>query len=153
MVLPSINLPSTVTPMGYGVTAPGRLGPPSPLLADAIDPVTHDYVSLVHGVDPIDAKVVNVLKIARGSGAAVTATGNRFHELKKITEDLALTIESMVLEALARMIADGEIEYGGTVYDYWDPAGQFVQARVSWYNLRAADTAPRQTAVVVQRTV
>jgi len=143
------TIASTVSPVGFGITAPSALAPPSPLLADNIDPTTNDYVSLTVGVDPIDAAVVNAVKIVRGSGAAVVSDGARFYKITKITNSIEKEIESIVLEALLRLIRNRDIEYKGVDFLQMDPSTQTVEIAVKWVNLRALDGRIRTSTVGV----
>ncbi len=143
----SVSLPSTSSPVGYGVTSPGQLAPPSPLLADNIDPQTHDYVSLFRSIDPIDAQVIIALKIVKGSGAAVEDDGSRFRDIRKITQSVKTEIKSEVRRALARLIANRDIKYKGVAFDVFDPSNRTIQARVQWVNLRAFDGAVKSASI------
>lgn len=134
-----VNLPSTMSPVGYAVIAPSQLAQPSNLLADNIDPTTNDFVSLFSSVDPIDAQVMIALKTVRGSGAAVQEDGSRFSDLKKITNSVQTEIKSMVRTALGRLITNRDILYKRLVFDEFDPRNQTLQIRIEYINLRAAD--------------
>lgn len=140
-------------PVGYGVTSPSRLGAPSPLLAENIDPVTHDFVDLTSGVHPIDAQVQIALKIVRNSGAAVTQDGQRFNTVRKITGTIKTEIESLVREALARLIVQQDIQYIGTTFKTADDGNQTVEATVQFKNLRALDDKVRTAPLTVKGIV
>lgn len=128
---------TTLTPVGFGVTPVGALGAPSPLLADNIDPTTHDYVSLTVGVDPIDAQVINALKISRASGAAVLTVGNQFAQVRKMTRSVNRELESLVRIALKRLIDNEDITYVGTEFDTIDFGTATVEMTVQWINRRS----------------
>jgi hypothetical protein len=138
---------STQTPIGYGVAPPSLLGPPSPLLADKINPITHDYESLSEGRDPIEAQVLIALSIVRGSGAAVLNIGHRLHEIRKILPSLQHDIESKVREALKLLIKNRDIRYRGIELSINDEGNQTVEAVVKWVNLRAFDGVVRNTPI------
>ncbi|MHC4501010.1 MAG: hypothetical protein ACYS21_18065 [Planctomycetota bacterium] len=152
MATVTVAQPLFSQPVGYGVTSPSRLGAPSPLLAENIDPETHDYVSLTSGVHPIDSQVIIALKVARNSGASVTEDGQRFTTVKKITNTVKTQIESLVREALGRLIAQQDIEYFGTTFETVDPGNQTINATVQWANLRAADDQVRSAPLTVKGT-
>ena len=59
---------STLNPLGFFV-APSALGPPSPLLADNVDPVTRDFRDLFEGADPIDDSVQVAMTSSTISGS------------------------------------------------------------------------------------
>jgi hypothetical protein len=65
-------IPSTSTPIGYGVSAPSLLDAPSSILADNIDPNTHDYLSVTVGRDPTDER-----EVSRSGGAGHRDQGRR----------------------------------------------------------------------------
>jgi hypothetical protein len=132
-------IPSTQVPVGYGVTAPSLLGPPSSLLADKINPLTHDFESLSEGRDPIEAQVLIALSIVRNSGAAVIGVGNRLHEIRKILPSIQNDLDSKVREALKLLIKKRDIRYLGIDLSINDPGNQTVEAIVKWVNLRAFD--------------
>ena len=132
-------IPSTSTPLGYGVSAPSNLSAPSPILADNINPETHDYTSLLVGLDPVDSQVYMALSIRRDSGAAVVGIGNRFHTVRKMGNDAKNEIEALVREALSTLIKNRDIDYRGTDFNVFDMSTQSTEIIVKWVNLRAFD--------------
>jgi hypothetical protein len=124
---------------GYVFTVPSRLGNPSPLLCDNIDPATNDYVSLFSTIDPIDAQVILALKIRRNSGASVVVDGNRFHEVRKMSDSAQSEIGGLIKEALGRLIDQLDIQYKGASFTDWDPSNQTCTVEIKWVNLRARD--------------
>ena len=140
------SLPSTNTPIGYGVAPPSLLGPPSPLLADKIDPKTHDYESLFEGRDPVEAAVLLAFSIVRNSGAAVVNVGHRFHTIRKILPSIESEIDSKARECLRLLIKNRHIQYRG-VEILVDNGNQTVEAMVKWVNLRAMDMRVLRTPV------
>jgi hypothetical protein len=150
LTLANNPLPGTQTPIGYGVAAPSLIGPPSPLLADNIDPQTHDYVSLFEGRDVIEAQVLIALSVVRGSGAAVVDIGNRFHEIRKILPSIKSVLDSKAREALRLLITKQDIRYRGIELTVLDEGNQTVECVVKWENLRAFDGgAVRRTPIPV----
>ena len=152
MATATVRQPSFSQPVGYGVTVPSRLGAPSPLLAENIDPVTHDFVNLSSGVDPVDAQVIIALKMVRGSGASVVEDGQRFSTIRKITDTVQTQIDSLVREALKRLITQQDIEYVGITFEDLDPGSQTINATVRWINLRALDESERRAPLTVKGT-
>jgi hypothetical protein len=137
-------------PLGFFVASPGALAPPSALLADSIDPFTHDYASLTTGVDPIDAQVLVALTILRDSGASVIGTGLRITDTK-ILADIQLTLASAVSRALSTLIAKRDIQLVAVDFgddgEGVDAGNQVVNFAVKWVNLRALDRAVRQADI------
>jgi len=136
-----VGLPSTLSPLGQSFTSPSALGPPSTLLADNIDPETHDYNSLTTGIDPIDSQVLTALSVIRGSGAAVEDTGNKFADIRKITKSVRTEIDTEVRTTLGRLISAGDIRFDGTIFDFIDDGNQAVNIRIQWVNLRSGTGA------------
>ena len=143
----TIPLPSSSSPVGSPVSTPAALGPPSPLLADNIDPSTGDFASLFVGIDPIDAQVINAVKIVRGSGASVTEDGMRLADIRKIKDDTQDDIKGQVRRALSRLIQNQDIRFLGTSFDYLEKGSQFIQIRVQWVNLRSFDRTPKENTI------
>lgn len=137
-----------MTPIGGAVSSPEDLAKRSPLLAPLIDPYTHDFLSLSIGMDPVDARVINALKVVRGSGPCVEKTGHRFRDIRKITPSTPNEIDNRARTALAGIIRDGDIRYIGTTIDYNESATQMIQARVQWINLRAGDGEVRYSTLL-----
>lgn len=138
------------SPLGFFVASPGALGDPSPLLADNIDPFTHDFASMTIGVDPIDAQVLVALVTLRNSGAAVIDVGLIITDTK-ILADIALTIDSAVKQALSTLVASRDIQFLGVDFgddlEGIDPDNQVVNFGVKWINLRALDKRVRQANI------
>jgi len=118
-------------------------------LAPKIDPATHDFLSLTEGMDPVDAMVINALKIVRGSGASVMDVGARFRDIRKIKTETPGEIKAQVQTALSILIRRGDIRYVGTSIDINEPGSQTIQATIKWVNLRAFDNATRSTTLVL----
>jgi hypothetical protein len=93
--------PAGVTPASaFSLTQQAASEPPNAILADAIDPATGDYLSIVDGASIADGLVVHLLRTQRGSGAAVLGFGQRFRELTHVTSESPERVESMAVEAL-----------------------------------------------------
>ncbi len=136
-----------MSPVGQAVSTPGAMAKPPMLLAPLIDPYSHDFLSLTVGMDPIDAAVINALKIVRGSGPAVSDVGARFGDIRKITPATPNDIKSQVKTALAGLIRRGDIRYIGTTIDSSESGTQTIEARIQWVNLRAFDGTTRSTSM------
>jgi len=80
-----------------------RKAPPV-ILADMIDPVTGEFLSLTRSRPLADAFAIEALRVHRGSGASVRDTGNAFRRLRHVESNAPELIESMTAEAFA----DGE---------------------------------------------
>jgi hypothetical protein len=61
---------------------------PIPWLADPIDPVTGQLLSIEQGFDPIDSAVIVAMRTERGSGSAVEDVGQRFRDAPRVDETL-----------------------------------------------------------------
>lgn len=135
--------------VGFSAIAPKRLGVPSPLLADNIDPQTHDFRSLATTIDPIDAQVILALKLVRGSGPSVTEDGSRLRDVRKMTDSAQNEIRAFVREALGRLIANRDIRFEGVEFAPWDPSSQSTNTVVRWVNLRAQDKLIREATLSI----
>ena len=140
-------IPPTTSPLGFFTPSPGALTPPSPLLADLIDPNTHEYISLFTGDDPIDAQVLIALKTVLGSGAAVTSIGSKLSSIRKITESTPGDVEAEVRNALAALIQQGDIRLVSVSVEA-HAAGQ-IEAVVKYVNMRARDRSIREKRYTV----
>lgn len=79
-------------------------------LADAIDPSTGDYRSILRGVDPIEAAALEALLVRRKSGSAVREDGMSFADLKKIDDTFESTLRAEIQYAWRRLIDARQIE-------------------------------------------
>ncbi len=147
---------STLSPLGF-FAAPSALGPPSPLLADNIDPKTRDLRDLFEGADPVDDSVQVAVMTTLGSGGSVLQTGIRLNR-SKMTTDIQDSLEGDVRAALKTLIVNRDIDikritFGtdplqngrptGTV----DEANQTAQLNVEFRNLRAFDLKVRSIQI------
>lgn len=146
---------STLNPLGFFV-APSALGPPSPLLADNIDPVTRDFRDLFEGADPIDDSVQVAVMTTLGSGGSVLQTGIRLNR-RKMLPDLQDTLEGDVRQALKLLVTNrdinfkritfGEPDANGEPSGEVDEANQTAQINIEYRNLRAFDLKVRQLQI------
>lgn len=133
-----VILQSTLSPVGVNSILQQPLAPPSPLLARKIDPETGDYESLFEGRHPIDDQVIVSLRTERSSGAAVTDTGQRFSNLRKITDGIQTEIRAYVQEALRRLITNGDIRLVSIDFEDFEEnkSNQTVIFIINYQNLR-----------------
>lgn len=98
--------PAGAFPVGEPITVPlPKKRSPAVFLADAIDPETGDYRSILTGVDPVEGAALEALRVKRGSGSAVLDDGNKFHEITKIDEKLEGLLRSEIEYAWRHLIA------------------------------------------------
>lgn len=143
---------STVSPIGFYVATPSALGPPSPLLADNINPKTKDFASLFEGMDPVDARVQVAVTTRRGSGPAVLAVGLR-SPARKILPSTPQQLASNMREALRPIVQDRDIYIKNITFgsnavnaesdNALDPSTQSGQLNIEYVNLRAMDHKTR----------
>lgn len=142
---------STLNPLGFFVP-PSQLGPPSPQLADNIDPRTKDWRDLFVGADPIDDQVQVAVMTNLGSGGSVLDTGIRLTR-RKMTSDIQDTLEADVRQALKRLVTNRDINFArisfgvdaaGEPTGEVDEANQTAQINVEFRNLRALDPKARK---------
>lgn len=143
---------STLNPLGFFV-APSALGPPSPLLADNIDPKTRDFRDLFEGSDPIDDSVQVAVMTTRGSGGSVLTTGIKLGR-RKMTTDLQATLDGDARQALRLLTTNRDIDIksitfgtdagNGVPTGTVDEANQSAQLNIDYRNLRAFDLKVRR---------
>lgn len=152
--------------MPAGLTAfffapPSQSGPPSPLLADNIDPRTRDFADLFVGADPVDAQVQVAVSTTLGSGPCVQDVGIRVTR-NKMTEDFPGSIQNDVRQALTRQVKARDISIAGVTIG--EPVGltgkasgvvnesaQAVQVNVQYRNLRALDPRVRSQPIATKQ--
>ena len=132
----SIFLPSTITSLGGALPTSGPQAAPPVILADYISPDTRDFVSMLYTFDPIDAQVVIAITTKRGSGAAVSDTGHKLHNIKKIRDSITTEITAEIKTALKRLLTNGDITLKPITFDV-DQGSQQVETQISWINNRA----------------
>ena len=141
---------STLNPLGFFV-APSALGPPSPLLADNVDPVTRDFRDLFEGADPIDDSVQVAVMTTLGSGGSVLQTGIRLNR-RKLTTDIQNSLSGDMRAALKTLVTNRDIDIKSITFGV-DSAGrptgtvdestQSAQLNIEYRNLRAFDLKVR----------
>jgi hypothetical protein len=110
---------------------------PVPILADAIDPKTGEYLSIEDSATIADGMVVTLLRTERDSGAAVQGFGQRFKELRHVTGETALLAESMSREALAPAVSAGIVELRSVTAGANTEDGTQVDADIDYLDLLA----------------
>lgn len=136
-------LASGLSPLGGEAEILSPLEPAPSILADKIDPETGEYESLFEGRDPVDAQVLIAVSIARGTGAAVLATGNRFRDAKFVSERDKNVITSEARRALSGLLDRGDIEIlemSVLSRDEFDGApgiDDYLELTIVYLNLRA----------------
>jgi hypothetical protein len=104
-----------VLPMGLhqlGLVGPvtyAPLLPPPGIAADNIDQKTKDLASVVKGADTIDAQVQLAMMTLRKSGAGVQELGQRFQDIRKITDNVSRLLEQEARTALDRLVKANDI--------------------------------------------
>jgi hypothetical protein len=107
--------------------------PPPAILADLVDPTTHELTSLFTGDDPVDAQVKIALSRVRGSGVSVTRIGQRFGDVRKLDEDAKTVIQREATFAMKPLVDSGVVRVEKsevTIGPDW------FEVRVVWTNLR-----------------
>lgn len=132
----SVSLPSTVSPLGSGVTQTLPAVTHDPITADFIDPSTGEFASMVKGINPIDGQVIVALNTVRGSGAAVMETGNNLMDIKKIRPTVEREVESEIRFALKRLIENRDIRIDSFEIEA-NRSAQQVDVVLNYTNLRA----------------
>ncbi len=109
--MPVTVAPAGISPAGFFVEQTfADPGSPPGILADPIDPLTHEYRSIRMGMDPIDAQVLLALKVTRKSGAAVQDDGQDFDSIENVDDQTPSLIEAKTRLALRRLIDNRDIE-------------------------------------------
>jgi hypothetical protein len=129
--------PAGLSPAGFFVpltfAAPSE---PPGILADAVDPETREYLSIVRGIDPIDEQVLIALTLKRGSGAAVTDEGQDFASIRKMDESTATLIDTETRRALSRLVTQADIRIR-KITPLADANDDWAEVVVEYENLRA----------------
>lgn len=77
---------------------------PPAMLADDLDVATGELRSLFSRVHPVDAAVVEQLRLHRGSGAAVEDEGTLFRKFDKVYDNTAAAVEDEIRRALKPLV-------------------------------------------------
>jgi len=79
------------------------------ILADAIDPLTGEFISLFRSFDPTDSAVLLAMSVERGSGASVEDVGNQFSSLDLIDDTAPDFFKQETKRALKPLIDAGQV--------------------------------------------
>ena len=85
-------------------------GEPPAFLADAIDPMTGEFLSIEQGFDPTDAWVLHQLSLQRGSGSAVLNDGRDYSDVTHVDEPRRRILEQEIRRPLKPLLDSREIE-------------------------------------------
>lgn len=122
--------PAGTSPAGFFVpvnyTVPGE---PIAMLADPIDPVTLEYLSIERGFDPVDAAVVTSVRTKRESGSAVENVGHRYQDHPRVDEHLEQFMREETGLALEHLTDAGEIAFKLAVQTEGDTANLHLEFR------------------------
>jgi hypothetical protein len=91
-------------------SVPEALPGPYAIAAESYDKDSLDLTSLTEGVDPIDAQVQLAMTSVRATGVANAAVGQRFTDVRKLSDDFEVAIESEVRTALSRLVENRDID-------------------------------------------
>lgn len=123
-----------VTPLSYFLgtqgIAPGEV---VPILADPIDPLTGEYLSLFRGFDPTDAAMLTAFRTKRGTGSAVANVGQRFSDAKKIDPYLEPFLREEVRLASKDIVDAGDATIDSVTLN--EVGGTAVELYVKWQNV------------------
>ena len=122
---------------------------PTPMLAEKIDVGSGDLLSLVEGMDPVDAWVLTQLRTIRGSGSAVQDQG---HALTSIENNDATTaaLAAFEIDRMLKPAVDrGDIEVLSRVVEAGESAPAFDMAAIQivWRNLRTSRVASLEDGI------
>jgi hypothetical protein len=103
--MPLAPVPPPGTPLGqlapFVVVDPAH---PPGYLADDIDPLTGDLRTVLSGIDPIDAMVIQAVRVDEGSGASTNGTGNRFRQIQKVDDSVEQSVRFEYQRCLADLV-------------------------------------------------
>lgn len=97
--MPSVPPAGTSPASAYTILSFAPPQPPPAILADKIDAVTGEFLSLLEGHTIADGFATEALRIQRATGAAARDLGNRFRELTHVDDKSLEQVESMARDA------------------------------------------------------
>ena len=129
--------PCGLTPLGtYApIEAIDAVKSPPAILADLVDPTTHELRSLTRSDDVVEAQVKIALSRVRGSGVSVTRIGQRFGDVRKLADDASVILKREAAFAMKPLVDRGLVEVESsevTIGTDW------FEVRVVWKNLRTS---------------
>lgn len=138
MSAPSPIQPAGTSPLGLLVGKDYVLpeGQPDGIAADAIDPVTGEYLSIRLGFNPIDAWILGQLAVVRGSGSAVINDGRDYSDVTHAREQDREVFRQETLRPLKPLISAREIEASVTT----EIEGDSIAGYLTYKNLANGQT-------------
>jgi hypothetical protein len=110
------------------------------IVADLVDARTGELLSLTESATVADGMVINLLRIRRGSGAAVADLGSGLHTLQHVSSESPTLAASLVREALKPAVDAGVLELVGVTTE---GLGDTLAVRIEY-----RDLASRRTRVL-----
>lgn len=126
----------------FGTVAIDFSHPPA-LLADKIDPLTGELLSIVVGEDPIDSAVRFQVRVRRGSGAAVLEDGQAFDAIRKNDLRAADALRAELKLVLRELVDRGDIEILTVGVQAGEDQGDLGAVFFQYRNLRTGADSPR----------
>lgn len=104
------------TPLGYYVeTVEDESALPVPILADYIDPDTGDIIRLNEGRMPIDAAIIEGIRVDRGTGAAVLEVGQTLRKVRHTDETSLAEIPTRARDGVEELERQGLVRFESVV--------------------------------------
>lgn len=139
--MPSIP-PCGISPASaFEIIGHAEAEPPPAILADMIDPATGEYESIVEGRSIADGLAIHLLRLQRGSGAAVLDFGQRFREVRHVTNEATEAVEAMAREALAPGTEAGILRFGSVTAEVDARDATQINAGIDYLDLLAPPRA------------
>lgn len=136
--------PAGVTPAsGFAVNEAGEVLKPLPILADKISVETGEVLSLLEGYDPLDAFVIEAMRVERDSGAAVQGIGQRFKSVTHVEDTNPQIIDSLTREAFRPVISDGLLELEPVKAKANEKDGAQLEVEIEYKDATAQDDTPK----------
>lgn len=143
--------PPVIAPVGTSAVSFGAptefIDPAKPpaILADNIDPATGELLSILSGIHPVDAHVINALRVERGSGVSAMAHGQRFSTIRKIDDQFTRRLQDECVLALQHLIDRGDIKLPKIAVVESGDAGHVY---FEYFNLRATNRDEKRTVTL-----
>lgn len=123
-----------ITPLSYFL---GTMGVPDgdvvAMLADPIDPISGDYLSIERGFDPVDAAMLTAFRTERASGSAVENVGQRFRDKTHVDSQLDSFFREEVRLTSKDLVDPGDVEIEDV--QVVDVGNGGVELFVKWTNV------------------
>src|SRR5262245_33452481 len=141
--MPSIP-PAGISPASaFDIVGQAENEPPPAILADKINAATGECDSIVEGNSIADGLAIHLLRLQRGSGAAVLEFGQRFREVRHVSRDAPEAIEASAREALAPGTEAGILRFGALAAEVEPRDPTQINAGIDYLDLLAP---PRDAA-------